>query len=290
MGRSGKPPAPKWLDENEMPVVDLTTYDWIVVNTSAGKDSQAMLSELLRRCDELDIPRARIVAVHADLGRVEWQGTKELAQKQAEILGVRFMSVSRPEGDLLHQVEFQRRMWPASKYRYCTSDQKRGQVLKVLTKLAMEARRIEKKVVRILNCLGIRAQESSKRATKTPFERNVRASGKETVKVVDEYFPIFDWTVDQVWAEIARSGLPHHFAYDLGMTRLSCVFCVFAPKAMLMIAGSHNRELLEEYVAVEARIGHTFRDGFKIADVKDALDRGETAGVIADEDVKCWDM
>lgn len=290
MKRAKKQPAPKWLDTNEMPAVELTTYDWIVVNTSAGKDSQAMLSDLVRRCDELEIPRARIVAVHADLGRVEWEGTKELAQKQAEILGLRFESVSRPQGDLLDQVEFQRGKWPSSQCRYCTSDQKRGQVLKLLTMLSRETRQAEKKVVRILNCLGIRAQESWKRAEKTPFERNAKASGKGTVKVVDEYFPIFDWTVDQVWAEIARSGLPHHFAYDLGMTRLSCVFCVFAPKAMLMIAGTHNRELLEEYVAVEARIGHTFRDGFKIADVKDALDRGETAGVIADEDVKCWDM
>ena len=289
MRRAKKQPAPKWLDTNEMPVVDLTTYDWIVVNTSAGKDSQAMLSHMVARCDALEIPRSRIVALHCDLGRVEWQGTTELAQKQAEMMGVRFEVESRPQGDLLEHVEAQG-MWPSSLCRYCTSDHKRGQALKVLTRLAREFRDSDKRVVNILQCLGIRAEESPARSKAVPLSKEKRATGKGTIKNVDMYYPIFDWTVDQVWAEIARSGLPHHFAYDLGMTRLSCVFCVFAPKAMLMIAGTHNRELLEEYVAVEARIGHTFRDGFKIADVKDALDRGETAGVIADEDVKCWDM
>ena len=290
MRRAKKQPAPKWLDENEMPVVDLRSYDWIVVNTSAGKDSQAMLTELVRRCDELEIPRSRIVAVHADLGRVEWKGTKELARKQADLLGVRFEVEKRPQGDLLYHVEHQRGMWPSSDCRFCTSEHKRGQVLKVLTRLARETRQAEKKVVRILNCLGIRAEESRARAKKTPLKKNSRATGKGTIKHVDEYYPIFDWTLGQVWDEIRRSGLPHHFAYDLGMTRLSCVFCVFAPKSMLMIAGLRNRELLEEYVAVEARIDHTFRDGFKIAEVRDALDRGETVDDIGGEDVQCWDM
>jgi 3'-phosphoadenosine 5'-phosphosulfate sulfotransferase (PAPS reductase)/FAD synthetase len=290
-----KAKKPNWLDENEMTVVDLASYDYIIVNSSAGKDSQAMLSGMVCRCDDLGIDHSRIIVVHADLGRVEWDGTKELAKLQAEMLGLRFEVISREQGDLLDHVE-SRGMWPDSVNRYCTSDHKRDQISRIFTKLSKEFRQVEKRQVRFLNCMGIRSQESAARAKKTPFEHNTRASTK-TTKFVDTYYPIFDWTVEQVWAEIERSGLPHHGAYDLGMTRLSCVFCIFAPKSMLMIAGAHNRALLDEYVRVEQKIGHTFRapdkknpDGFKIESVRDALDADASAEILGDEDIQCWDM
>ena len=44
----------------------------VVINTSGGKDSQAM-TILLSRI----VPRGQIVAVHAPLGEVEWPGTVE---------------------------------------------------------------------------------------------------------------------------------------------------------------------------------------------------------------------
>jgi 3'-phosphoadenosine 5'-phosphosulfate sulfotransferase (PAPS reductase)/FAD synthetase len=278
----------KTLVVRVMPDVRLDSYDWIVVNSSAGKDSQAMLSSMVARCDAEGVDRSKIVVAHADLGRIEWDGTKDLARLQAEILGVRFEAVARPQGDLLDHIE-SRGMWPDSQARYCTSDHKRGQVDKILTALAAETRAHDKRRVRILNCMGLRAQESAGRASRLGLEHNKRATNK-SVRYVDNYYPILDWTEHAVWSEIARSGLPHHRAYDLGMTRLSCVFCVFAPKSMLMIAGEHNRALLDEYVAVEDRIDHTFRKGFKIAEVRDALDRGETFESLGDEDIKCWNM
>ncbi len=44
----------------------------IAVNTSSGKDSQAMTILLSRR-----VPCDRLVAVHAPLGEVDWPGTVE---------------------------------------------------------------------------------------------------------------------------------------------------------------------------------------------------------------------
>lgn len=271
---------------------DLTTYDWIVINSSGGKDSQAMLADMVRRCDALGISRARIVVAHADLGRMEWAGTKELAETQAKVFGLRFVAIARPQGDLLTHIE-QRGMWPSNKCRYCTSDHKRGQVNKILTMLGRETRKAEKRRARILNCLGIRAEESPARAKKVPFARNEPATGKGRAKVVDNYYPIFDWTTAQVWEDIKTSHprVPYHYAYDLGMPRLSCVFCIFAPKGALLVAGKHNPELLDEYVAVERKIDHTFRDGFKIEEVKDALAEGATeAGAMGTEDIVCWNM
>lgn len=232
---------------------NLNDYDLILVNSSAGKDSQAMLSWLVRRCDELDIPRSRIVVVHADLGRVEWEGTRELAAEHAAAYGLRFEVVHRQIGDLLEQIEA-RRMFPSSTARYCTSDQKTSQVLKLITRLVSEAGL--DRPMRILNCLGIRAQESPARAKKVAFGRDGASNGK---RHVDRWLPIFDWTVEQVWAEIRASGLRHHPAYDAGMPRLSCVFCVLAGERELVLAARLNPALAREYVALEERIGHSFQ-------------------------------
>ena len=99
---------------------------------------------------------------------------------------------------------------------------------------------------------------------------NMRASNK-TKRVIYDWLPVHDMLEGAVWDRIRKSGVPYHKAYDLGMPRLSCVFCVFAPKHQLEIAGKHNPELLSEYVRVEDKIGHSFRKDFKIAEVQQSL-------------------
>ncbi len=279
----------------------LAAFDVILVNSSAGKDSQAMLTHLVELADREGV-RDRLVVVHADLGRVEWAGTKDLARRQAEHYGLRFESMARPQGDLLDHIE-SRGMVPSSTTRYCTSDHKRGQVAKVVTALVEEWRNAgdsppaRERVwngkayapprCRVLNCLGIRAQESSARAKKSPLVVDARlTNGKREVVT---WFPIFDWSIDQVWTTIRASGVEHHRAYDLGMPRLSCVFCVFAPKAALTIAGRHNPELLDAYAEVEQRIGHTFTTKLSIADLRDAVRSGEPVAV-SDDDAATWCM
>lgn len=82
---------------NDSGVPNLRDYDWIVVSSSAGKDSQAMLDYVVRLADRAGM-KDRVVVVHADLGRVEWEGTGELAAEQAAAYGVRFEVVSRIGG------------------------------------------------------------------------------------------------------------------------------------------------------------------------------------------------
>lgn len=108
---------------------NLREYDVIAVSSSAGKDSQAMLDYILELAREADVID-RVVVIHSDLGRSEWAGTGELAEKQATHYGVRFEVVRRPQGDLLDRIE-QRGQWPSPKQRYCTSDLKRGQIRRV---------------------------------------------------------------------------------------------------------------------------------------------------------------
>lgn len=245
-------------------MVDLSQYDVVLLNSSAGKDSQAMLTHVVEMADEQKVDRSKLVVVHADLGRVEWAGTRELAEEQAKFYGLRFEVVRRDRGDLLDQIEA-RGMFPSSTARYCTSDQKTSQVAKLMTQLVRDFQSLENRPMRILNCLGIRAQESTARAKKVAFGPDRPASNGK--RHVTRWLPIFEWTEAKVWDVISDSGVPYHPAYDAGMPRLSCVFCVLAGKKELVLAARLNPELAQEYVNVEARIGHRFRNDISMAEI-----------------------
>jgi hypothetical protein len=129
-------------------IPDLAASDWVVLSSSGGKDSQAMLDFVVEQADRVHVPRSRLLLAHADLGRVEWPGTRELAEEQARHYGLAFVAVRRPQGDLLEHVE-QRGMFPSPTARYCTANHKRGQVFKILTRLAEQTRRAGSPVCRI---------------------------------------------------------------------------------------------------------------------------------------------
>ncbi len=258
---------------------NLRSYHWIVLNSSAGKDSQCMLDFVVEQADRARVRRSRLVVAHADLGRVEWPGTRELAEEQARHYGLEFIAVRRSQGDLLEHT-LQRGMFPSPGVRWCTSDHKRTPVMTVFTRLANRSRQEGVQVCRILNCLGMRAEESPARAKKLPFTPNELASNGR--RQVDDWLPLHAWTLEQVWSRIRASGVRHHPAYELGMPRLSCCFCIFSPRSALLLAGKHNPELLAEYVAVEKQIGHRFRVELPLADIQAALAKGEEPGTIRD--------
>jgi 3'-phosphoadenosine 5'-phosphosulfate sulfotransferase (PAPS reductase)/FAD synthetase len=381
---------------------DLHSYDYIVVNSSAGKDSQAMLSHVVEQADKARYPRDKIVVVHADLGRAEWEGTKNLAREQAEHYGLRFEVVQREQNDLIEQIEerhgdlaqkdadvgklleagvatwrdlatakpsqileiigegkgsskwdgkrraadlirnatrkrnvaaktHEKRVkaanaavdkaarsvadaksdkakqsadkrleralartrelagkgdpwdwpvdfgkaiaWPSADARYCTSDHKRVQVQKLVTSLAGEAKR-KGRPAKILNTLGIRAQESASREAMDNFQREKATSNQ----VVDRWYPIHRWHEQKVWSKIEQSKVPYHKAYDLGMRRLSCVFCVFATKEDLMVAASHNPSLFKTYLELEEKVGSSFQPQHSLSDVRDEIQRRRDEG------------
>jgi 3'-phosphoadenosine 5'-phosphosulfate sulfotransferase (PAPS reductase)/FAD synthetase len=260
----------------------LRDFDWVISNSSAGKDSAAMLDVLVEQARSEGV-LDRLVVVHAELGRVEWPGTRELAERQARPYGVRFEVVHRKQGNLLDHVE-KRGRWPSPAQRYCISDSKRGPVATLFTRLTAETRRLAPgKVVKLLNCLGLRAAESPARAKQVPFQLDERASN--TKRAIWRWLPIHDWTTAEVWDRIKASGVESHPAYSLGMPRLSCCFCIFAPRAALLLAGKFNRQLLNEYVELEARINHRFRVDLSLAEVQRDLEAGVEPGTVT-----TWNM
>jgi len=287
--RSGEPAPRTPLSVIE---AELIAADLILINSSGGKDSQTALEEVVRTAQRLRIPTSKLVVVHADLGVVEWPGTRELAEEQARHYGLRFEVVryrnaNGEHPDLLEHI-LERGRWPDSQNRFCSSDAKRGPVQTVMTRYAQAAGRrhrlkLGQQKYRIVNCLGMRADESPARGLLPNWTFNVPASNG--LREVFNWLPIFDLTKHEVWARIKASGVRHHWAYDLGMPRLSCCFCIFSPKSALILAGRHNRELLLRYVEAERKMKHTFRHGFSLAEVLAAVDADQQPGLVPD-----WEM
>lgn len=246
-------------------------YDLIIINSSGGKDSLCALYEVCRIAKEQNYSFDKIVVSHQDLGEAEWKGTKELVKEQADLYGLKTYYSKRRDKNgynesLLEYVE-RRGMFPANGTRYCTSDFKRAAGARVVTALTKDLG-----VCKVLYVFGFRKEESSARAKKGNLVYNKHRSSKK--RSVYDYLPIHDWSTEKVWQVIKTNKLPYHFAYDLGMPRLSCCFCIFSPFDALVIAGKENPELLDKYVEVEEKIGHTFKNGMAIKEVKEAIVKG----------------
>jgi DNA sulfur modification protein DndC len=215
-----------------------------VVNHSGGKDSQAMFHVVRRH-----VPDAQIVVVHAHLPEVEWEGTWE--HVQATTLGLPCYATQSTTKTLLQMVEA-RGMFPSPNQRQCTSDLKRGPIEREIRRILKERGRGERIVV---NCMGMRAQESSSRAKLATFKRNKvnSVAGRDWY----DWLPIHDLEVDDVFRIIAEAGQEPHWAYAAGMTRLSCCFCIMSSTADLRTAARLNPQLYRRYVELERHIGFT---------------------------------
>lgn len=264
----------------------LSSYDLILINTSGGKDSATMADLVAREAKRAGV-LDRCLLVHATFPE-EWDGTVDLVKRQARALGVSLEVVTRGEG--LLDYALRRGRWPSNQQRWCTSDFKRAPIDKVITRRAPWYPTPDgMRRARVLNCMGFRAGESPARAKRVPFELDKRRTNGR--RHVDQWLPIFDLSEAMVWQYVESHELEMHPAYKAGMPRLSCVFCIFAPRAALVRAGQLAPDLLDKYVEVEAKIGHQFRGapgskgGISMAEVKRAVQSGETV-----EGIESWTM
>ncbi len=205
------------------------------VNHSGGKDSQAMFIHLLGI-----VPREQLVVIHAILPEVEWDGIE--SHIEATTLGVPVLKCQARR--TLLQMISERGMFPSPSNRQCTSDLKRGPIEKTIRHTGHKL---------IVNCMGMRAEESSGRSKLTAFKRSERNSkaGREWY----DWLPIHGWSEPEVFATIAAFGQKPHWAYAAGMSRLSCCFCIMASKADLTTAARLNPALYRRYVALEKSTG-----------------------------------
>lgn len=229
-----------------------------IVNHSGGKDSQAMMILI-----EKLVPARQILALHAVLPEVDWAGIPEHIEATT---GVEFqLSYARKT---FFEMVAHRQHWPSPSYRQCTSDLKRGPLERDIRRHLKAHPEFGGLVV---SCMGIRAEESSKRAKATPFAFSARNSkaGREWY----DWLPIHGMLIGEVFSIIASAGQKPHWAYGNlsevyltpeppptheGMSRLSCVFCIMANKSDLKTAARLEPELYARYVATELAIGKSF--------------------------------
>ena len=218
----------------------------VAINSSGGKDSQAMTILLART-----VPRDQLVVVHAPLGEVEWPGTIEHLQNTipAEVPLI-FAPVASGKS-LLEHVE-ERGKWPGIHQRWCTAGFKRGPIERELRRYLKTHPRFEG---RLVSAMGLRRDESADRAKRIPWKRNDRNSraGREWF----DWLPIFDLTEADVFRVIRDAGQSPHWVYAQGMSRCSCSFCIFSSRSDLRRAAELRPSLYRRYAELEKRIDHT---------------------------------
>ena len=218
----------------------------VAINSSGGKDSQCM-TILLSRI----VPRDQLVVVHAPLRDADWPGTQDHVRATLPP-GVPMILAPIASGRSLLDAIEERRQFPSPSVRWCTSNYKRGPIERELRRYLAAHPRFQGMLI---NAMGMRAQESPARARKTPWKRSERNS--RAGRSWYDWLPIFDLSEDRVFAVIRAAGQTPHPAYAMGMSRLSCVFCIMASRADLRTAAHLQPALYRTYARLERRIGHT---------------------------------
>ncbi len=245
---------------------------WIVFNLSGGKDSSAAMFAVNLLLDRLGHPRARRMAIHADLGRAEWASTPETVERIAAQAGMRLTVVRRAAGDLVdrwvQRFENGKRRyealetynligpWSSASLRFCQSEMKAAVIGPAITRMLRGER--------IISVLGLRRDESHSRAAIPIAKADQRyaKAGNRQGTVMSLWNPLADWSADDVFRVHQLLGVPLHEAYTVwGSTRLSCRYCIFASLHDLQASSAAplNHDVYRELAAIEARSTFPFQ-------------------------------
>ena len=194
-----------------------------VVNHSGGKDSTRMLG--LIRSEFPDVP-TQVVMADTGFEHVSPISAADFARARCADVGLELTVVRNRKRTYLEMVE-QRGKFPSPQFRQCTSDLKRGPIEKFVRSLPYKV---------IVNCIGIRSEESSSRANLTAFAPNQTLTTRQ--RTAYKWLPIFHQTLPEVLAWHWSNRVPLHPVYvpdfhgdgTLGgfLRRLSCRVCIFA--------------------------------------------------------------
>ena len=212
----------------------------LIINFSGGKDSCAMLAYL---CEQY--PDIKKHVVFADTGW-EHEDAEEWCKSIVEgIFGLK-LNVARSKTKTFLTMAENRGMFPGMNQRQCTSDLKRDPIMTWV--------RNNVKDELIVNCMGIRSEESTNRAKKKKLSRNKRESnGKRTIW---EWNPIKDWTEKQVFEYLEQKNIPLHPVYK-HLRRFSCRVCIFMTQHDLRQVKQHDPAAIDIISKIEEKIGFT---------------------------------
>ncbi len=160
-------------------------------------------------------------------------------------------------------------MFPFPQFRQCTSDLKRGPIDKFIRGLPHNV---------IVNCIGIRAEESHARARLSPLSINQSLSTRQ--RTVYNWFPIYEQSLSELLDWHWRNNVPLHPVYvpeyhKDGTTggylrRLSCRVCIFSTDADLQAIHVHDRSAFDLIADLERKLNFTMRPGASLVQIIEA--------------------
>ncbi|MDT7533096.1 phosphoadenosine phosphosulfate reductase family protein [Sphingobium sp. SA2] len=275
-------------------IATLQAGAWVVFNLSGGKDSTAAMAAVNFYLDLVGHPRQRRMAIHADLGRAEWDSTPATVEAIAAAAGVPLTVVRRAAGDLvdrwIQRFESGKRRyealetynligpWSSASLKFCQSE------MKIATIGPAIARALRGE--QVISVVGIRRDESHNR-TQTPVAKadtRFAPPGNRHGTAMSLWHPIVDWTTADVFRAHDILGLLLHEAYSVWRaTRLSCRYCIFASLHDLQAsaAAPPNTAVYRELVGIEARSTFPFQPSRWLADVAPhLLSRGLNTDIV----------
>jgi len=234
-----------------------------VVNHSGGKDSTRMLGlvrENFTHCTTYGVIADTGFEHQRPVSAVDW------ARQRCEELGVSLSVVRNPTRTYLEMVEL-RRMFPSAQFRQCTSDLKRGPIDKFIRALPERV---------IINCIGIRAEESNPRSRLTSWKANERLTTRR--RSAYNWLPIFDQSLKDVldWHRVSKMPLhpiyvpEYHWDGTVGgyLRRLSCRLCIFSSDVDILAIHQHDRDAFELVSSIEQKIGFSMRPGATLVQIQ----------------------
>ena len=279
--------------------IDLHSYDHYIVAISGGKDSVACVLHLL----EQGVPRSKIELMHHRVDgapgepRVwDWPVTEAYLEAFAKAFGMQIYYSWKEQGitgEMMRQNELTkptsfevpggkvvtvggkrgqlatRRMFPAIsndlQKRFCSGYVKVDVSAKAITG---QTRFCNKRTVVIT---GERAEESSNRSKYLRFEphRTDRREGK-LARHVDAWRPVLDWSEEDVWQCLKRWGVQPHPAYQLGLGRCSCAYCIFGSANQFATLRQIDPYGFNQMAAIEDDLQFTMKDGQSLHQVADS--------------------
>lgn len=249
----------------------------VAFSLSGGKDSVSISHAANRLLDQLGHPHDRRVAIHADLGRIEWPSTPATVEATADALGIPLL-VRNKSYDMLSKWERRFELgrqryvnletyhltgpWSSANNRFCTSEMKTQVMLPALLR---HWRQTE-----IVSVVGIRREESAKRRLAPISKREGPSYTRKGGGCITTWHPGVNITEGEVYAYISAHGLPLHESYRVhGSTRMGCAFCVLASEQDITAAARApgNRGVLFHLVEREASSTFSFQPQRWLGDV-----------------------
>jgi 3'-phosphoadenosine 5'-phosphosulfate sulfotransferase (PAPS reductase)/FAD synthetase len=202
----------------------MTDYTLYHFGISGGKDSTALL---LWAVHESGYPHDQMVATFCDTGN-EHQITYDYIQMLNE--SVFPIQTIKPPLDF-YQLAEKKKRFPSSQARFCTQSLKMQPSQEYIKSLMQSGERV-------LLHSGVRADESENR-------KNLPEREWDEYYACDVFRPLINWSIEDVYATLAKYGIPRNPLYDYGAKRVGCFPCIMSRKYEIRMIAKNFPERID---------------------------------------------